>query len=292
MIEQRDYLEDAASKDYKDYVGKGLKLRAKPFLDTNLPKSPNRLLVVGVALGGAEEIEALNRFFPDYKIFGIDIARSALKQNLNATLCYSDLSDLQFEDNYFSGIMCSAVMHEVYSYSDNGDKKVEKAILEIHRTLAKEGVCAIREFFVPEDTPSKLILLSKEAVEFTRKFIANFRKNFEHERSPKLSLRDKEVYGNRRMLTELMLHFRVSFAHFNSTEDFLDSKEIEERYLPISSKRYSKLILDKEMEIINTEYIDFPKYYPVIEKHFKLMGLNDKMLPNKFGFVDIVFRKK
>jgi len=176
----KNYLEEAVTKSYKDdYTAKGLKLRAQPFLDADLPKNPNKLLVVGVALGGAEEIEALNKYFSEYDIYGIDVSQTAVKQKLNAKLVLSDIADLKFEDDYFSGIMCSAVMHEVYSYSKNGRDKVSQSISEISRVLIKGGICAIREFFVPENKQCKLICLTTEAKNFANKFIDNFRRNFD-----------------------------------------------------------------------------------------------------------------
>lgn len=292
MKKKQDYLEGAVINDYSEYSPKGLKLRAQPFLDTKLPSKPNRLLVTGVALGGSEEIAALNKFFPEYEIFGIDVARSALNQKVGAKLVYSDIADLQFKDDYFSGIMCSAVMHEVFSYSDNGKDKVKKSISEISRTLSKGGVCAIREFFVPENKQCKLICKTKEAKEFMKIFICKFRNNFNKDLQKGFVLKNGELHGGRRLLTELMLHFRVASVHFKTTSDFLNSKEIEEEYLPMSSLDYSKLIEESGMKILGIKYIDFPKYYSVIDKHFELTDLNNKNINNKFGFVDITFMKE
>jgi len=292
MNNYRDYLEDAVVNDYCRYTPKGLKLRADPFLNVKLADSSKKLLVVGVALGGGEEIEALNKYFPNHHIYGIDVAKSALNQKVNAKLIYSDIADLKFKDNFFSGIMCSAVMHEVYSYSSDGKKKVGKAISEISRVLVKDGICAIREFFVPENMPCKLICLTKESKEFAKKFIPNFRANFNNNFKREYIIKKDGIYSSRRFLTELMLHFRVVDSHFNSIQDFLNSKEIEEEYLPMSLIDYSELIWENGMDIISVKYINFPKYHAVINRHFRLFDMNNKEVKNKYGFIDIVFRKK
>ena len=85
-MKRRNYLEEAALGQYHNYTKKGLKLRVQPFLMSNLPDKKKNLLVVGVALGGHEEIMALNKFFPKYKVYGIDVAKISLKQELNAKL--------------------------------------------------------------------------------------------------------------------------------------------------------------------------------------------------------------
>ena len=292
MKTKRNYLEEATIKEYKNYSKKGLKIRARPFLISELPKTPKNLLVVGMALGGPEEIDALNKFFPKYDLYGIDIVKSPLKQKLNAKLIQSDVSKLIFKNNFFSGIMCSAVMHEVYSYSFDGKTKVMKSFSEISRALTKGGILAIREFFVPNEEYVEVKLLSKEAKEFSKIFIKKFRNNFNKGSKQKYIIKNNSVYSTKKLLYELMLHFRASNSHFDSKKDFFNSKEIEEEYLPLSLTDYFEFGLENGLEIVKVEYIDFPKYYPIIEKHFRLIDGNGEKLKNKFGFIDIIFRKK
>jgi hypothetical protein len=188
--------------------------------------------------------------------------------------------------------MCSAVMHEVYSYSFYGKAKVMKSFLEISRTLTKGGILAIREFFVPDEQYTEVKLLSKEAKEFSKEFIRKFRNNFNKELKQKYIIKNNSIYSTKKLLYELILHFRASSSHFNSLKDFFVSKEIEEEYLPFSLTDYFEFGIDNKLEIIKVEYIDFPKYYPIIEKHFKLVDKNGEEIKNKFGFIDIIFRKK
>ena len=89
-----------------------------------------------------------------------------------------------------------------------------------------------------------------------------------------------------------MLHFRVAKVHFKSFEDFFKSKEAEEMYLPLSKEDYIKNIESTGGKVVNISYIDFSDYYEKIEKNFKLIDNKGNTIKNKFGFVDIVFKKK
>ena len=289
---KRDYLEKAVKEEYKGYSKKGLALRARPFLNFEFPKKPKRFLVVGMALGGAEEVEALNKFFPKYKIYGIDIAKSALNQNLNATLVHCDLAKLKFKEKFFSGIMCAAVMHEVYSYSKNGNKKVKKAFSEISRTLSKGGIVAIREFFLPDEKEVRLIVKSKKALEFSKRFKQSFRKSFDQGLSEAYVIKKNSIFATKKLLYELMLHFRVAEDCFKTHDCFFKSKEIEESYLPFSITDYCQMAWKNGLEVRNIEYIDFPKYYKTIDSNFKLVDLSNKKIENKFGFIDVILQKK
>jgi len=37
---------------------------------------------VGMALGGPEEIDALNKFFPKYNLYGIDVVKKSFKNKI------------------------------------------------------------------------------------------------------------------------------------------------------------------------------------------------------------------
>lgn len=292
MKNKRDYLNDASINEYHNYTEKGLKLRAKPFIESKIPNKKKNFLVVGLALGGYEEISALKHYYPDYNLYGIDIAKSVLKEKLGAKLIYSDVSDMKFDSNFFSGIMCSAVMHEVYSYSQNGKKKVEKAMSEISRCLVKNGVCAIREFNLPKSEGACLKCLTSEAKLFAKKFINDFRKSFEPNFSDNYEIKDDGIVSDTIHLYELLLHFRVYKSHFKSYLEFKNSKEIEEMYLPIKKKEYYQIFKENNLKLINEEYIDFSNYYGIIENNYELYNLKGKKIKNKFGFLDLVVSKK
>src|SRR3989344_5570218 len=290
MESKRDYLNEAVNSSHYNYSSNGLKARAQPFLSAGIPDQPKKILIVGVALGGEEEINAINHYFPEYEIYGIDVAKSALKKSLNAKLFHLDVANLTFEDNSFAGVMCSAVMHEVYSFSNQGIEKVNKAISEIKRVLSHGGVAVIREFFVPENIDAELVCLTKEAEEFSNEFIKKFRNNFDKGITNRFRIEGGRIYSDLRLLNEIMLHFRVAIVHSDFI-GFFESKEIEERYLPLSMIDYSKMLWKNDLEIIGIAFNDFPKYYEIIDKHFKIFVKNCKSINNLFGFTDIIFRK-
>ena len=291
MENKRDYLDEAVNSKHYSYTNKGLQARAQPFLSTGLPSKPKRILIVGMALGGEEEVKAMKYYFPKYQVYGIDVAKSALRHQLNAKLFHADVAKMAFEDNFFAGVMCSAVMHEVFSFSNNGIEKVEKAIAEMHRVLVPGGIAAIREFFVPENQDAHLLCLTSEAEDFTHKFIETFRKNFDKSMRGQFRIEGNKVYADIRLLTEIMLHGRVAFVH-SDLKEFFQSKEIEERYLPLSLTEYARMAWQQGFEIIGVSYNDFSKYYEIIEKHFKITDTQGNQLKNVFGFTDILLRKK
>jgi len=293
-MNENDYLDKAHNKNYNDqYVNKGLYLRAKPFIGLNIPKDPKRILIVGLALGGREEVEAMNYYFPNYEIYGIDVVKGTLNQKINAKLFYSDIAEIKADDNFFSAVMCSAVMHEVYSFAENdGLAKIKKSISEIKRVLCKGGFGTIREFLVPDSSGVSLIPKTKEALDFSNIFIPEFRKKLGYNLSNKPDVRNGRISTDLRFAYELLLHFRVCKVHFKNVSNFLDSKEIEELYLPISLSEYKKLLIGNNLEIIKVDYIDFPNYYNIIEDNFDIIDKEGKRIKNFFGFLDIVFRKK
>lgn len=288
----KNYLKNAVINSYNNYKKKGLYQRAQPFILNNPPLTPKKLLVVGVALGGKEEINSLNKYFPKYDIYGIDVVKEALNQEIsNATLIYSDIAKLKFKNNYFSGILCSAVMHEVYSYSQQKEKRVKKAISEASRCLTKNGVFVIREFYVPEEFPAKIIFKTEKAKEFSKKFIQNFRKELDPELKNNYTINKNGISGNISILYEIMLHFRVMEAHYKTFEKLLKSKEIEERYTAIQPSRYLQFLSQYNLHLIQLNYIDFPHYTSIIKKHFKILNKNGNEIYPKFGFIDIISRK-
>jgi ubiquinone/menaquinone biosynthesis C-methylase UbiE len=289
---KKNYLRDAVIDSYKDYKSKGLRKRAEPFLLNSPPNKPNNLLVVGVALGGKEEIKALNKYFPKYQIYGIDIVKETLNIKTRALLYHSDVARLVFPNKFFSGIMCSAVMHEVFSYSKRGKSRVKKAISEISRCLSKEGVCAIREFYVPDEQNARIICLTEEAKEFANKFIARFRKDLEPELSRRYNIEGSIISAKLSLLYDLLLHFRVTKAHYKSFESLCNSKEIEERYAALSTDDYIDLLVKNGLTIESINYIDFPHYRLLVSPHFKILNEKGQEIPPKFGFMDIVSRKK
>lgn len=288
-----NYLEKAVKVEYKKkYTQKGLKLRAKPFIDTALPLNPKRILIVGMALGGQEEVEAMKHYFPDYDVYGIDVIKSSLNKKIKAKLFYSDVSNIKIKENFFSGVMCSAVMHEVYSFSKAGLKKVEKSISEIKRVLCKNGIGAIREFFIPDSTSVRVVMLSEEAKKFSKIFVSKFGNHLDKEFKKNFYIKGDIINTDLRFAYELLLHFRVYKAHFNNVVNFLISKEIEETYLPITVPEYLEIFWKQGLEIIKIEYTDFPKYYPIIEENFKVLDEESNKIENFFGFIDLIFRKK
>ncbi len=291
LLNKKDYLNSVAN-NYNDYSRKGLKFRAKPFLYAKLPSSPKRILVVGLALGGPEEIEAINRFFPDYNVYGVDIVKNTLNQNLKAKLFHCDLLDLQFKNNFFAAVMCSSVLHEVYSFSKNNINDISIAISEISRVLAPKGIAAIREYFVQKKEYAHLICLTKDSKNFAKKFIRNFRNTFDPKIKKQFEMKNGIIYSNSVLLNELILHFRISKLYFKSFKDFFNSKEIEEQYLPLSVQNYAHLFESNYLELININRINLPKYYNLIEENFKLLDPKNNQIKNKFGFMDLIVRKK
>lgn len=106
------------------------------FVFKNLAKNA-RVLDLGCGAGRHVKFLAENGFEAygaDYSQNGIECSKDLLQRyDLKADLRVSSVDDLDFEDEFFDGVICFGVLY----YNDI--KTIEKASLEIYRVLKKQG---------------------------------------------------------------------------------------------------------------------------------------------------------
>ena len=156
----------------------------------------------------------------------------------------------KYENKKIDAIVMSAVLHEVYSYVEDGKNVWEKAILEAFSTLAEGGVLLIRDFAAPAiNEQVEISFLNDDVKNFYNYFRINFRTFKTWDRNESEKIRDKrvsvledfpEILENQNstnlsfgFAAEMMLHYKNYLADLNSgaISSFPDSwKEIDERY--------------------------------------------------------------
>jgi SAM-dependent methyltransferase len=287
------YLDSIVDQEYTSEVG--YRLRVKPFLE-NMLKTPRRVLVVGVSLGGAEELDGLHHYRPDLSVCGVDLSIQAIsrrQENIkNETLILADLAQLPFCDCSFDGILCSAVMHEVYSYSRNGNKNLLAALACMEHSLSEDGLLLIREFHVPHARRLIVEPITEESSKFAVRFISSFRKDLEPTFVEKYEIVGPRISANARSIYELLVHFRMAKRHFCNMEDFFTSKEMEERYFVYSVEEYRQAIENTALQLRQIFHNRFERYYSTIGENFIVREESGENHSLVLGFDDLYMIKE
>lgn len=225
----------------------------------DLPKK-----VVSVGVGGGEEVcMAVELFAPlGATIYGLDLSTEAIdltkkklkKMKLEATLIEGDATDMPFDNNSISVFIESSILHEIYSYAENGKDAWRRNISEVAQKLSENGLLLLRDFAAPDNSKNIEVIFSSEiAISFYRYFKRNFRvfegwdKNKVEKNIHKRILDDSyfppigtSIQGITLPLwktRELLLHFRIFYDKYTKNLlDFNDPswKEINETYLPLN----------------------------------------------------------
>ncbi|HCC06403.1 TPA: hypothetical protein DEP94_03555 [Candidatus Nomurabacteria bacterium] len=234
--------------------------------------STNPRSIVSVGVGGGLELRVLADLFKDSdtRIIGIDLSQKAIKKagkylvehKIKASLVQSSAIQMPFKyDNCeIGGIVLSAVMHEVYSYVDEGKSVWKKAVLESVTTLSDNGILLLRDFAGPSINDFVEVSFLNEKV---RGFYNYFRQRFrtfktwddddaEKMKDKRLSFDDYPPLPEEEtflrlpfgLVAEMVLHFKNYNSDLKSglIKAYSNSwKEIDERYL----------IPDPDLESIN-----------------------------------------
>lgn len=128
--------------------------------------------VLDVGAGGGELSNVLQKF--GNSVWAIDGSEASIHRinerfpDVNTLTCYvSELAD-HFEEGFFDTIICSSILHEVFSYAEgNMDDKfdaVEEAFGIFHNLLAPGGCLVIRDGIRPDDA-EKVVRLRFETMD-------------------------------------------------------------------------------------------------------------------------------
>jgi len=237
--------------------------------------------IVSVGIGRGLEAEVLLKLFNEKygtKIIGLDLCDKALRiaksyldgRGLNVSFVQSSAVCLPFKNKNqeIDGMVYSAIMHEIYSYVEDGKLAWKKAIQEASESLSIDGVLLLRDFSAPAiKNEVKLSFLSKEAKEFYKYFRNRYRTFDSWNKS------DADKIINRRsdisdypedqsgevspvpfsMIAEMMMHFKnyQSDIENKCIKPFDNNwKEIDECYLPPNPNRQENQSMDMQ------EYIE------------------------------------
>lgn len=242
--------------------------------------------VVSIGVGGGIELRVLYELFKEKntEIIGVDLSRKAIasaqnylkEHNTQVSLIQSSAVEMPFKYNntHIDGIVLSAVMHEIYSYVEDGKTAWIKAVQEASRVLSDGGVLLLRDFAGPETNDNdevEILFLNQESKDFYNYFIERFRtfdnwsgdevkkmkdKRNKHDNYPLLSENQMSVTLPFGIAAELMLHCRNYVSDFkNGIINVFpnDWKEIDERYFVpdpdtevfslMSSEKYKEKVL-------------------------------------------------
>lgn len=124
------------------------------------PHLPSPSEVVSVGVGQGEELHAIGMLYQGSvrKIIGIDLSQLALDKaaerivanNLPAELKLGNATDLPLADQSVDGVIYSSLLHEVYSYAEDGKTAWDKSVRESARVTRENGCVLISDSAVPE----------------------------------------------------------------------------------------------------------------------------------------------
>lgn len=218
--------------------------------------NPSDILTIGVGTG--DELQALRGIFPSAKILGVDLSLTAIEKAKNKTqklenpihFQTADASNLPFENESFDLVIMSALLHEVYSYTVDGNRAWTDAINESSRIIKPDGILLIRDPKAPNgNVDVDIQFKSGLGIDFYNYFREYFR-TFEgwnaNTKNEIISLQKDRPNlppmssSNQICLTqsdaaEILLHFRNFWHAYSSGALSIGDpnwKELQERYLP------------------------------------------------------------
>lgn len=217
--------------------------------------------VVSIGVGGGIELRVLYELFKEKntEIIGVDLSRKAIasaqnylkEHNTQVSLIQSSAVEMPFKYNssHIDGIVLSAVMHEIYSYVEDGKTAWIKAVQEAFMVLSDDGVLLLRDFAGPETNDQvEISFLNQESKDFYNYFIERFRTFDTWSGDEVKKIKDKRnKHNNYSLLSENQMSATLPFGmaaelmihHRNYVSDFKngiikafpnDWKEIDERY--------------------------------------------------------------
>lgn len=224
-------------------------------LKQQLPKAD---VIASLGMAGGEDICTLAQLYGnETKLIGIDISPVALAIARNTTrvagvkaeFIESSATNLDIPDRSISGFVLSAVMHEIYSYADDGKDAFAKAISEVYKKISPDGCIFISDFAAPRlEERVRILPKSLEAAQFIDYFVHSFRRFNDIDQSNENCLvvnapidsssSSDSLQSTPAFVSEVLWHFKHYKKKFQG-ELKPDTyprgwKEINEAYLPLN----------------------------------------------------------
>ena len=269
-------------------------------------------VVASLGMAGGEDLCTLAKMYGEgTRLIGVDISPIALELARRATLAaglkvdfiQGNATSLNISDRSVDGFVLSAILHEVYSYAEDGKYAFAKTIEETYRKTSIDGCIFISDFAAPGiEGKASLQPKSKEAEKFINYFTNNFRKFNDIQKHIKKPLAsndplyvksgtetDSHLYLTSAFISEALWHFKYykknSDCGRTFDNDFPLWKEINEVYLPPNP-----LTLEGQPMPID-EYIDTVRricHDTELTKEVTLKCVSAVLIPQRPNTVDML----
>ncbi len=215
---------------------------------------PEAETIASLGMAGGGDLCTLAEMYGDEtRLIGIDISPVALELARRATsiagvkaeFIEGNAASLDIPNGSVDGFILFAILHEVYSYAEDGKNAFAKAIEESYKKTSGDGCIFISDFAGPRiKGQASLQLKSDEAKRFIDYFLHNFRK-FNDTEQP-LATNDRPymdsfawegdvLHSDTALVSEVLWHFkhfRKNVGDFTFDKEPQGWKEINEVYLP------------------------------------------------------------
>lgn len=247
-----EYLLDHSDEAYFGTIRSSQTYLSKLYrLKEHLPEA-GTIASLGMA-GGGDLCTLAGLYGDETRLIGIDISPVALELARRATSTAGVKADfiegnatrLDIPNGSVDGFILFAILHEVYSYAEDGKNAFTKAIEESYRKTSGGGCIFISDFAGPRiKGQASLQPKSDEAKRFIDYFLHNFRK-FNDTEQP-LTNNDRHhmdssawegdvLHSDTALVSEVLWHFkhfRKNVGNLTFDKEPQGWKEINEVYLP------------------------------------------------------------
>lgn len=264
---------------------------------------PSAGTIVSIGIAGGEDICTLAKLYGGgTTLIGIDISPVALDLARKTTFAAGVTADfiegnayeLDLPDRSIDGFILSAVLHEVYSYADEGKDALAKTIQEVYRKTGENGCIFISDFAAPR-IQGRVNLLPKthKAMQFIDYFESSFRKFNNTQQGTDASniapSLDSTSCSDPAFVSELLWHFKHYVKKFDgelTANNYPQGwKEINESYLPFDplSSDNKSMPIDGYINVITklSKSAEMPS-------DFSLQPVSAALTPQKTGTIDLL----
>ncbi len=243
--------------------------------------------VLDVGSGGGILLDALEERFPEKKIFGTDISQNVIEV-LDKKIMTEKHNYHVFEHNFvynrlWSPVDCiifSSIMHEIYSYTDNGNGRFDMAsvmgaLYNTLESLSKGGRIIIRDGVKTESNRIVTVRFKDEdALSLAKSYLSDFRGLKElHDKDGKwfnLQINEDTITGNINLVREML--YTITWGPMSYTQ------EVQEQFGYLTLNEYKGILNSIGFNVIESKEFTEPGY----PEH-----LNDKVELLDFTWDDI-----
>lgn len=233
---------------YNNEMKKGLEDKLFFMERKEILKDVKSIMDYGCADGAL--IEEMSSLYPWLKFIGFDLDSEMIKRAKSKNISNAEFFD-KFEaanQNKSNAILCSSLIHEVYSYGTK--KTIEEFWFNLNH--------GEHEYIIIRD-----MCMSKNDLAYKMLDIDMLNKVYKYG-DKKQILDFKESWGEFKTTVDI-IHFLYKYRYIDNWK-----REVGENYFPICIEDYENLIDMDKFEKIHFEHYLLPYQKEVIEKDFKI----------------------